>query len=228
MNSIRPFLARPAFVFALLIGAAPLPVAGPRPAQAAPETYEIDQSHSYVGFRIRHLVGKVSGQFNKFAGTVVYDVADPAASSVEVTIDPASIDTNDAKRDGHLRSPDFFDVATYPEMRFKSRAVKIDGAKLSVEGDLTMHGVTKQVTLSGEVGGIVQGPDGAKRAGFTVATTINREDFGVQWNKTFDQAHPPKASTTKSYEGGTLLGDDVEVEIAIEAVLKTEETGGAK
>ena len=227
MNSIRPFLARPVFAFALLLGAAPLPVAGPRPAQAAPETYEIDQSHSSIGFRIRHLV-KVSGQFDKFAGTVVYDEGNPAASSVEVTIDPASIDTNDAKRDGHLRSPDFFDVTTYPEMRFKSRAIKIDGAKLSVEGDLTMHGVTRPVALSGEVGGIVQGPGGAKRAGFTVATTINREDFGVQWNKTFDQANPPKASTTKSYEGGTLLDNDVEVEIAIEAVLKTEETGSAK
>ncbi len=221
MNSTRPFFARPAFAFALLLGAAPLPVAGLRPAQAAPDTYEIDQSHSYVGFRIGHLVGKVSGQFNKFAGTVVYDEENPAASSVEVTIDPASIDTNDAKRDGHLRSPDFFDVATYPEMRFKSRAIKIDGAKLSVEGDLTMHGVTKPVALTGEVGGIVQGSGEAKRAGFTVATTINREDFGVQWNKTFDQANPPKASTTKSYEGGTLLDKDVEVEIAIEAVLKT-------
>jgi len=213
--SIRSFLARPAgalaLLAALLLGTAPLPVAGPRLAQAAPETYEIDVSHSHVGFQIRHLIGRVSGQFNKFAGIIVHDEANPAASSVEVTIDPASIDTNDAKRDGHLQSPDFFDVAKHPEMRFKSRAVKIDGKKLAVEGDLTMHGVTRPVTLTGEVGGTMAGPGGAKRAGFTASTTINRKDFGIEWNKTFDQ-------------GGTLLGDDVTVSIAIEAVQKTADT----
>jgi len=214
LASIRSFLARPAgtlaLLAALLLGTAPLPVAGPRLAQAAPETYEIDVSHSHVGFQIRHLIGRVSGQFNKFAGTIVHDEANPAASTVEVTIDPASIDTNDAKRDGHLQSPDFFDVAKHPEMRFKSRAVKIDGKKLAVEGDLTMHGVTRPVTLTGEVGGTMAGPGGAKRAGFMASTTINRKDFGIEWNKTFDQ-------------GGTLLGDDVAVEIAIEAVQKTTE-----
>lgn len=199
-------IAALALVAAFLIAAAP---AGPRPAQAAPETYEIDLSHSSVGFRIRHLVGRVAGQFDKFAGTIIYDAADPAVSSVDVMIDAASIDTNDAKRDGHLTSPDFFDVARFPELRYKSRAVKIEGAQLTVDGDLTMHGVTRPVTLRGEVGGVMPGPGGVKRAGFTASTTLNRKDFGVVWNKTFDQ-------------GGTLLGDDVAVEIAIEAVQKAE------
>lgn len=219
MSFVRPLLVRPSAAFALLIAmlaaAAPFPALGPRSAQAAPETYEIDPAHSHVGFRIRHLVGKVSGQFNTFAGTIIHDAANPAASSVEVTIDAASIDTNEAKRDGHLQSPDFFDVAKNPQIIFKSRAVKIDGTKLGVEGDLTMHGVTKPVTLAGEVGGTMQGPGGSKRAGFTASTTLNRKEFGIEWNKTFDQ-------------GGTLLGDDVAVEIAVEAVQKAPDSGGTK
>ncbi len=182
-----------------------LPAAGPPAAFAAPASYVIDPAHSSIGFRIRHFVSKVSGQFNTFEGTIVYDAANPAASSVKVTIDPTSIDTNNGKRDEHLRSPDFFDVATFPAMTFTSSTVTMKNSQLEIQGDLTMHGVTKQVTLACEAAGTMLDPGGNTRAGFSATTTLNRKDFGIVWNKTLDQ-------------GGMMLGDEVEVMIEIQAV----------
>jgi polyisoprenoid-binding protein YceI len=183
---------------------------------AAPVTYDIDPSHSYVGFQIRHLMSKVTGQFGEYAGTLTYDAENPAASKVEATIQAASIDTNNEKRDGHLKSDDFFDVEKFPSITFVSKSVAVDGKKLTLTGDLTMHGsvdeagkvqpITKPVTLNGEVTGMI-GEPGKRRAGFSVTGTVNRKDFGITWNKTLDQDN-------------TLLGDDVAIMIDVEAVEK--------
>lgn len=172
------------------------------------ETYEIDASHSQVGFRIRHLVGKVPGRFTSFSGTVEYASGKPKTWKVDATIDPASINTDNEKRDGHLKSADFFDVEKFPTMTFKSTKVtnvKGDAAKL--HGDLTMHGVTKPVVLDLEIGGTTKDPWGNTRTGFSAAGTINRKDFGIVWNKALDA-------------GGVMLGDDVAITLDIEAVLK--------
>lgn len=172
------------------------------------ETYEIDASHSQVGFRIKHLVGKVSGRFTGFSGTIEYTPGKPASWKVDAKIDPATINTDNEKRDEHLKAPDFFDVAKHPEMSFKSTkvsAVKGDAAKL--HGDLTMHGVTKPVVLDLEVTGTTKDPWGNIRTGFTATGKINRKDFGIVYNKTLDT-------------GGLMLGEEVAVSLDIEAVLK--------
>jgi len=163
----------------------------------------IDPAHSSVGFSVRHIFAKVPGSFDKFSGSIEYDPANPTAASVKVDIDPASINTKTQKRDDHLRSADFFDVAKFPTMSFQSTKVtKGEGNALSVEGNLTMHGVTKPVTLA--VTFLGAGPAfGGQRAGFEATTKINRQDFGVSWNKTLDN--------------GTMLGDDVDINIGIEA-----------
>ncbi|MCM2303168.1 MAG: YceI family protein [Elusimicrobia bacterium] len=181
-------------------------------AVAAPavhaDTYEIDASHSQVGFRIRHLVGKVPGRFTKFSGTVEYTPGQPKSWKVDATIDPASINTDNEKRDGHLKAPDFFDVAKYPEMSFKSTKVtNVKGDTAKLHGELTMHGVTKPVVLDLELGGTTKDPWGNIRAGFSATGTIDRKDFGIVWNKALDT-------------GGVMLGDDVAISLDIEAVLK--------
>jgi len=172
------------------------------------ETYEIDASHSQVGFRIKHLVGKVPGRFTGFSGTIEFTPGKPESWKVEAKIDPATINTDNEKRDGHLKSADFFDVAKHPEMSFKSTKVtdaKGDSAKL--HGELTMHGVTKPVVLDLEIGGTTKDPWGNTRAGFTATGKINRKDFGIVWNKTLDA-------------GGLMLGEEVAVSLDIESVLK--------
>jgi polyisoprenoid-binding protein YceI len=183
------------------------------PVGAAPVTYELDPAHTHVGFQIRHLVSKVSGQFNRFTGTLVYDPDSPSASSVETAIETASIDTNNEKRDGHLKSADFFDAEKHPTITFKSKSVAVDGQKLTLAGDLTMHGVTKPVTLNGEIGGVIGDP-GKRKAGFSVTGTVNRKDFGIIWNKTLDN-------------DSTLLGDDVAIQIDVEANEKAPATAEA-
>jgi len=175
-------------------------------AQAA--TWTIDQAHSSVGFTIRHIFSKVPGQFDKFSGTIDYDPANPSAASVKVDIDPASINTKTQKRDDHLRSADFFDVAQFPAMSFQSTKVtKGEGNALSVEGNLTMHGVTKPVTLA--VTFLGAGPSrGGQVAGFEATTRIDRKEFGIVWNRAIDT--------------GALLGDDVDITIGIEAYIPGE------
>lgn len=175
-------------------------------AQAA--TWTIDQVHSSVGFTIRHIFSKVPGSFDKFSGTIEYDPSNPTAASVKVDIDPASINTKNTQRDEHLRSDDFFDVAKFPAMSFQSTKVtKGEGNALSVEGNLTMHGVTKPVTLA--VTFLGAGPAmGGQRAGFEAASKFDRKDFGIVWNKALDN--------------GTVLGDDVTITIGIEAYIPGE------
>lgn len=172
-------------------------------ASARATTYEIDQAHSQVSFRVRHLVGKVPGRFTSFSGTIVYEPGKPQTWQATAKIDPASINTDNEKRDAHLRSPDFFDAAKCPEMSFKS--TKVSGGKLL--GELTMHCVTKPVALDLAVGGTGKDPWGGERSGFSAKTTLNRKDFGINFNKVLDN-------------GGLMLGEDVEVVIDIEAAVK--------
>jgi len=174
-------------------------------AIAAPETYSIDPAHSAVGFSIRHLFSRVPGRFTKFEGKIVVDRDDFTKSSVDVSIDAASIDTNEPARDKHLKSPDFFDVAKNPKLTFKSTKVTQAGpTKLSVEGSLTIRGTTKPVTLDVDVLGFGPGYGGKVLGGFEARTKINRQDFGVAWNDLIEG-------------GGAVLGDEVEIKINVEA-----------
>ncbi|OGR91368.1 MAG: hypothetical protein A2V88_16785 [Elusimicrobia bacterium RBG_16_66_12] len=189
------------------IAAAFLAVLSPA-ARAA--TYEIDAAHSQVAFRIRHLVGKVPGRFTAFSGAVSYEPGKPETWTVAARIDPASINTDNVKRDEHLRAPDFFDTAKCPEMAFKSvKVTDAKGAAAKLHGLLTMHCVTKPVVLDLELGGVGKDPWGGQRAGFTARTLLNRKDFGIVFNKVLDN-------------GGLMLGEDVEVVIDIEAAAKAE------
>jgi polyisoprenoid-binding protein YceI len=152
------------------------------PALAA-DAYKIDAAHTETGFTVKHLlISNVRGNFGKTAGTVVYDEADPTKSKVEATIDVASVNTRDEKRDGHLKGGDFFDVAKFPTMTFKSTKVEKAASGLKVTGDLTLHGVTKQVVL--EVAGPsaeVKDPYGLTRRGLSATGQLNRKDFGVSY-----------------------------------------------
>lgn len=200
--------------------AALLAVAGA--AAAAPQKLDIDRSHSEVGFNIRHFFTKVHGSFSDFDGTIVYDPENLTASSVEVTIRDSSIFTGNARRDGHLRSDEFFWTEKYPHITFKSTKIipGKDPKKFQVAGDLTIRDVTKPVVLDAELHGIGAfasgGRDMGVRAGFEARTTIDRKDYGIVWNRALDQ-------------GGAMLADDVEIVLSIEAVGKTEAAAaGAK
>ena len=179
-----------------------LPAAGlMAQAPAAVETYRIDAVHSNVGFRVRHLMSKVTGRFGKVEGTVNLNPKDLSRSSVEVSIEVASVNTNDSKRDGHLMSADFFDAAKFPTITFKSTSVKeVAKGKLEVTGDFTLHGVTKKVTIPITNAGTQPGmKPGTVVAGFVDgAVTINRNDYGI-----------------KTYPGA--LGDEVVISLNIEA-----------
>lgn len=166
-------------------------------------TYEIDPAHSSVGFKIGHLVSKVRGEFNRFQGTIEFDPEKVENSSVTAVIDPSSIDTHIEDRDNHLRGADFFDVQKFPEITFVSK--RIEGDK--VIGDLTLHSITKEVALTYSFHGVAKDPWGKERAGFSGETVLERKDFGITYNKVLDQ-------------GGLLIGNEVKVEIEIEAILK--------
>jgi polyisoprenoid-binding protein YceI len=176
---------------------------------AAQGTYSIDTTHSFVGFNVRHLVSKTSGEFTEFSGTIVADFENLDGSSVEFTIDAASIDTRDEERDGHLRSPDFLDVEKYPEITFtSSKITMVNDTTFAVAGTLTMRGVAQQITLMADFLGEMTAM-GNTRAGFGLTTEINRRDWGVSWNRALDA-------------GGFVLGNDVEINIALE-LIKLEE-----
>ena len=173
-------------------------------------TYEMDPAHSSFQFKIRHLtVSNVSGNFSKFRGVVMIDDRDITQLRVEVTIDAASINTDHAQRDEHLRGPDFFDVAKHPTLTFVSRKViKADGERLKVTGDLTIHGVTREITVDVEgPTAEVKDPSGKLRRGATATTKINRKDFGLNWNKVLDS-------------GGLVVGDEVNIYVEVELVRK--------
>jgi polyisoprenoid-binding protein YceI len=175
-------------------------------AQAQSTTYKIDKMHSEADFSIRHMgISNVHGHFGNISGTVIYDDKDVTKSTVEATIDVTTVDTGVAPRDGHLKSPDFFDVAKYPTMTFKSSSVRKTSDGFDVMGDLTLHGVTKPVTLHVTASKEQTGMDGKSLdRGFDATTTINRQDFGLVW----------KGPATKT--GDAVLGDDVKIEISIE------------
>jgi polyisoprenoid-binding protein YceI len=182
--------------------AAALAVASPA---LATDTYTFDKAHTTVGFQVRHIFTMVGGKFQDFTGTIQIDRANPESSSVEFTIQAASIFTGDPKRDEHLRSPDFFDVATHPTLTFKSTSIKASGKdSWLVTGDLTMRGVTKSITLPVALLGEGKDPWGNEKAGFETSITLSRKDYGMNWNKTLDQ-------------GGVLVDDAVKVQISIEA-----------
>jgi polyisoprenoid-binding protein YceI len=180
------------------------------PLAASADTWQIDPVHTTVGFSVRHMtISTVRGQFNKVAGTITANDNDPATAVIEATIDTASIDTHSPDRDSDLKSANFLDVAKYPTMTFKSKKIEAAGpGKYNVVGDLTLHGVTKEVTLAVEATGApIKDPWGNMRAGATATTTINRKDFGLTWNKMIEA-------------GGAVVGDAVAVEIDVEAVKK--------
>lgn len=168
--------------------------------------YQIDKGHSEVAFQVRHLLTKVRGQFGDFEGTIRFDEENPVSSAVDVTIQAASIDTQTTDRDTHLRGADFFDVEKYPTLTFKSVAVTPrDAGSLDVLGDLTIHGVTKQVTLPVSYLGKAKDPWGNEKAAFEADLTINRKDFGLNWNAALET-------------GGFLVGDDVKISLSIQAL----------
>ena len=172
----------------------------------AADNFVVDKNHSEATFQVRHLVSRVSGKFDDFAGAISVDEANPSVSSVEFTIKTPSIDTGVADRDKHLRSADFFEVEKYPEITFKSTSIKATSRKnvYDVTGNFTMHGVTKTITLPVEFLGFIKDPRGNTRAGFSAHTVINRKDYGIVWNRALDS-------------GSTLLSDDVDVNVNIEA-----------
>ena len=170
-----------------------------------PGTWTIDPTHSDVSFTVRHLmVSKVRGQFTQFEGAIEVG-EDALTSAVSATIDLASIDTRDAGRDEHLRSADFFDVATWPTMGYRSTGIRPDEDGFAVEGELTLHGVTRPVELALEFHGVGADPWGGTRAGFTATTELNRRDFGIDISMPLDG-------------GGVVVGDKVKITLEIEAV----------
>jgi polyisoprenoid-binding protein YceI len=171
-----------------------------------PGTFSIDASHAHVGFSVRHMmIAKVRGRFATVQGTLVV-AEDPAASTVEIEVDVASVDTRDDGRDTHLRSPDFFDVEQYPKMTYRSTAITaIGGNKFRLEGDLDLHGVTSPLTLDVEYEGVGQDPWGNQRIGFSATGSIDRESHGLTWNAPLET-------------GGVLVGKEAKIEIEAEFV----------
>lgn len=179
------------------------------PANAGTTTYQIDPRHSSAGFGVTHLmISTVRGVFHGVNGTVVWDDSNPANSTVNVTIDATTIDTQEPGRDTDLKSPNFFDVAKFPAITFKSTKVEQDGpGKLKVTGDLTIHGVTKQVVLGATAPKApIKDPWGLTRTAVSGTTKLNRKDFGLVWNKDLDG-------------GGVMIGDDVDITLDVEMVI---------
>jgi len=175
------------------------------------ERWEIDSSHSSVHFSVRHLViAKVRGTFARWSGTVQVPHGDFSQATVSVTLDASSINTGVEQRDAHLKSPDFFDAAQYPELRFVGRRVEPRSeAEIDVIGDLTIKGTTREVVLRVEQHGQAKDPWGNLRAAFTAKTSIDRKDFGLTWNQALET-------------GGVMVGDRVDIEAEIEAVRQVE------
>ncbi|MBC8002080.1 MAG: YceI family protein [Opitutaceae bacterium] len=170
----------------------------------AAETYQIDPAHSTIGFKIKHFFSKIGGRFADVNGTISIDPADPQKSTVEATVTVKSIDTANAKRDEHLKAADFFDAEKFPAMTFKSKKVKtIDDKSADVIGDLTIRGVTKEVPLKVKFLGKGKGMGGGEITGWEATTTISRKEFGLTWDKVV--------------EGVAAVGDEVEIELQIEA-----------
>jgi polyisoprenoid-binding protein YceI len=198
---MKSWISKTAFTFAIAIA---LPVV------ANADAWQIDPAHTNVEFTVRHMmISNVKGQFQKTSGTITVDDNTPASAKIDATIDASSIDTRVEKRDAHLKSPDFLDVAKYPTITFKSTRVEPAGpGKWKVTGDLTLHGVTKPVVLVVEQSGEpIHDPMGNTRAGAFATTKIKRSDFGLTWNKVLES-------------GGVMVGDEVAISIDVEAIKK--------
>ena len=177
-----------------------------QPVSAA--TYKVDTDHTSASFKIRHILSYVQGHFREFSGSFDYEEGKPETWKAEGTIQAASIDTNVAERDKHLRSADFFDAEKYPTVSFKTTGVKeASGSNAKVDGLLTIHGVEKPVVLDVEIYGVAKDPWGNTRASFTATTTINRKDFGLTWNQALET-------------GQLLVGEEVKITLEVEGLLQ--------
>lgn len=174
--------------------------------QAQAATYNIDASHTTIGFAVKHMVvANVKGSFGDFSGTINYDADAPETMSASAVIKVASIDTKNADRDAHLRNEDFFDAEQFPEITFQTTSVSGTAPDLTLTGDLTMKGVTKEISLPVELSGPITDPWGNERIGLSGETTINRKDFNINWSKTLDN-------------GGLVVADNVKLIIEIEGI----------
>lgn len=169
------------------------------------QTFVIDKAHSEAVFQVRHLITKVRGRFTDIEGTIQFNAAQPEQSSVTFSIAAASVDTSAADRDAHLRSGDFFDVDNHPKITFSSSRVTGSGSQFQVTGTLTIRGVSKEITLPVTYLGGAKDPWGNARAGFETEITVNRKDFGLNWNAALEA-------------GGFLVGDDVKINLSIQGV----------
>lgn len=170
------------------------------------QAYAIDPAHTNVGFVVRHLmIAKVRGHFTSVSGTITLPAGSDLPEAVDVTIDGSSIDTREPQRDEHLRSADFLDVATYPTLAFRSTAIAGTPSAFEIHGDLTIHGTTRPVVLDATFEGRATDPWGNRRAGYEARTTISRKDFGLTWNQVLEA-------------GGVAVGDEVRIEISVEAI----------
>ncbi len=169
--------------------------------------WQIDNAHSQVEFSVRHMmISNVRGRFENLEGTVEFDEKDPARSSVDVRIEAASVNTRDARRDGHLKSPDFFDAEKYPYITFQSKRVEPTGENTGkIYGDLTIRDVTREVVLDVYYSGLAKSPWGTMSAGFSAETKINRKDYGLNWNQALET-------------GGVLVGDEIKIGVELEIV----------
>jgi polyisoprenoid-binding protein YceI len=172
-------------------------------------TWTLDPTHSTIAFTVKHLaISKVRGSFEEFELTIVTAPEDSdGITSIDAVIDVASVNTNQAQRDGHLRTSDFFQVDEFPTATFHSTGGTWEGDDFTIVGDLTLRGVTKQIELKGELGGVTTDSQGNTKAGASASTTINRHDFGVSWNAALEA-------------GGLTLGDDVKIDIDIQVALQ--------
>src|SRR5271166_2687915 len=197
---MKSWISKTAIAIAIVVALPPL---------AHADTWQIDPAHTNVEFTVRHMmISNVKGQFQKTAGTLTVNGNDPASATIDATIDASSIDTRVDRRDAHLKSPDFLDVAKFPTITFKSTKVEADGPnKWKVTGDLTLHGVTKPVVLDVEGSGPPIQVMGQTRAGASATAKIKRSDFGLTWNKALES-------------GGVMVGDEVAISIDVEAIKK--------
>jgi polyisoprenoid-binding protein YceI len=174
--------------------------------EAVAATYNIDASHTTIGFAVKHMVvANVKGSFGEFSGTIEYDADAPESMSASAVIQVASIDTKNADRDAHLRNEDFFDAGQFPEITFQTTSVSGTAPDITLTGDLTMKGVTKEISLPVELSGPITDPWGNERIGLSGETTINRKDFNINWSKTLDN-------------GGLVVADNVKLIIEIEGI----------
>ncbi len=199
MKHVLSRLVRTVFVGAVIAGL-------PAWAQAEMARYNVDLDHSIIGFEVAHLVvSKTTGRFTDYQSFVVMDPEKKEFKTIEAVIQTASVNTNHKKRDEHLRSADFFNVAKFPTMAYKMKRYTKNGDQYTAVGDLTLLGVTKEITLTGTFNGTIADPFGGTRAGFSAEGTINRKDFGLVWAKLLDN-------------GGAVVGDTVKIKIEIEAI----------